>query len=76
MHFFQLSQQVLGLLLKIKRLGDNRDLVFPGDHRSIKPMSEKTIKTVLRMMNYDTKTGVCGHVFLVMTCSNLIALGL
>lgn len=41
MNFFQLSQQVLGLLLKIKRLGDNRDLVFPGDHRSIKPMSEK-----------------------------------
>lgn len=75
-HLVPLSRQALSLLEEIKLLSGGNDLVFPGDHRSTKPMSENTINSALRGMGYDTKTEVCGHGFRAMACSALVESGL
>lgn len=75
-HLVPLSQQALSLLEEIKELSGNRDLIFPGDHRPTKPMSENTINNALRVMGYDTKTEICGHGFRAMSCSALVESGL
>ncbi len=52
------------------------DLVFAGDAKPWKPMSENTVNAALRTMSYDTKVDICGHGFLSMACSPLIESGL
>ncbi|MCE6163968.1 tyrosine-type recombinase/integrase, partial [Acinetobacter baumannii] len=75
-HLVPLSRQALAILEKIKSMNGNRELIFGGDHDPRKPMSENTVNKALRVMGYDTKTEVCGHVFRTMACSPLIESGL
>lgn len=57
-------------------LTGEQELVFPGDHNSMKAMSENTVNKALRTMGYDTKKEVCGHDFRRMACSALVESGL
>lgn len=75
-HLVPLSRQALAILEKIKSMNGNRDLIFVGDHKPRKPMSENTVNKAPRVMGYDTKTEVCGHGFRTMACSALIESGL
>ncbi len=74
-HLVPLSRQALALLEEIKAISGAHELVFPGDHRPTKPMSENTINSALRTMGYDTTTEVCGHGFRTMACSALVESG-
>ncbi|UCZ76784.1 tyrosine-type recombinase/integrase [Dickeya zeae] len=74
-HLVPLSRQALALLEEIKAISGAHELIFPGDHRPTKPMSENTINSALRTMGYDTTTEVCGHGFRTMACSALVESG-
>ncbi len=64
-HLVPLSRQALALLEEIKAISGNHELIFPGDHRPTKPMSENTVNNALRVMGYDTTTRIvwawCPH---------------
>lgn len=75
-HLVPLSRQALEVLREIHDISGDHELIFIGDHRSTKPMSENTVNKALRVMGYDTKTEVCGHGFRAMACSALIESGL
>ena len=75
-HLVPLSQQALRVFSQIRKLTAGHELIFPGDHKSWRPMSENTINAGLRRLGYDTKTEVCGHGFRTMACSALIQSGL
>lgn len=75
-HLVPLSRQALEVLREIHDISGDHELIFIGDHRSTKPMSENTVNKALRAMGYDTKTEVCGHGFRAMACSALIESGL
>ncbi|MCO7035890.1 integrase arm-type DNA-binding domain-containing protein [Pseudomonas carnis] len=75
-HLVPLSPQAVALLEQIKVLTGKFDLVFAGDAKPWKPMSENTVNSALRKMGYDTKTEICGHGFRSMACSALIESGL
>ena len=75
-HIVPLSRQGLAVLVKIKSMNGNRELIFVGDHDPRKPMSEIRVNKALRVMGYDTKTELCGHGFRTMACSSLIESGL
>ncbi|EMR7681218.1 tyrosine-type recombinase/integrase [Yersinia enterocolitica] len=75
-HLVPLSRQALKILEEINAISGEHELVFIGDHRPDKPMSENTVNKALRTMGYDTKTEVCGHGFRAMACSALIESGL
>jgi len=55
-HLVPLSPQVVAVLEQIRTLTGTFDLVFAGDARAWKPMSENTVNKALRTMGYDTKT--------------------
>ncbi|WP_434997775.1 tyrosine-type recombinase/integrase [Pectobacterium brasiliense] len=74
-HLVPLSRQALALLEEIKAISGAHELIFPGDHRPTKPMSENTVNNALRTMGYDTTTEVCGHGFRTMACSALVESG-
>lgn len=65
-HTVPLSRQAMNLLKKLKRISDDKELLFPGDHDATKVMSENTVNSALLVMGYDTKTEVCGHGFRTM----------
>ena len=75
-HLVPLSPQAVTLLEQIHVLTSKFDLVFAGDAKPWKPMSENTVNSALRKMGYDTKTEICGHGFRSMACSALIESGL
>lgn len=75
-HLVPLSPQAVALLEQIHFLTGKFDLVFAGDTKPWKPMSENTVNSALRKMGYDTKTEICGHGFRSMACSALIESGL
>nr|WP_278977753.1 integrase arm-type DNA-binding domain-containing protein [Providencia alcalifaciens] len=75
-HLVPLSQQAIEILKQIYQFSGNHELIFIGDHNPRKPMSENTVNNALRVMDYDTKTEVCGHGFRTMACSSLIESGL
>ncbi|AVU78274.1 tyrosine-type recombinase/integrase [Pseudomonas rhizophila] len=75
-HLVPLSPQAVALLEQIHVLTGKFDLVFAGDTKPWKPMSENTVNSALRKMGYDTKTEICGHGFRSMACSALIESGL
>ncbi|WP_025996616.1 tyrosine-type recombinase/integrase [Pseudomonas viridiflava] len=75
-HLVPLSPQAVALLEQIHSLTGKFDLVFAGDAKPWKPMSENTVNSALRKMGYDTKTEICGHGFRSMACSALIESGL
>lgn len=75
-HLVPLSPQAVTLLEQIHVLTGKFDLVFAGDAKPWKPMSENTVNSTLRKMGYDTKTEICGHGFRSMACSALIESGL
>ena len=52
------------------------DLVFAGDAKPWKLMSENTLNAALRTMGYDTKVDICGCGFRAMACSALVESGL
>ncbi|MEQ9915462.1 integrase arm-type DNA-binding domain-containing protein [Pectobacterium aroidearum] len=74
-HLVPLSRQALALLEEIKSISGAHELIFPGDRRPTKPMSENTVNNALRTMGYDTTTEVCGHGFRTMACSALVESG-
>lgn len=74
-HLVPLSRQSLVLLEQIKAISGAHELIFPGDRRPTKPMSENTVNNALRTMGYDTTTEVCGHGFRTMACSALVESG-
>jgi integrase len=47
-HIVPLSNQVIDLLMKVKGLSGEYDLVFPGAHNYRKPMSENTLTYAIR----------------------------
>jgi integrase len=47
-HIVPLSNQVIDLLMKVKELSGEYDLVFPGAHNYRKPMSENTLTYAIR----------------------------
>ncbi|WP_122688172.1 tyrosine-type recombinase/integrase [Pseudomonas viridiflava] len=75
-HLVPLSPQAVALLEQIHSLTGKFDLVFAGDAKPWKPMSENTVNSALRKMGYDTKAEICGHGFRSMACSALIESGL
>ncbi|RBH58123.1 MULTISPECIES: integrase arm-type DNA-binding domain-containing protein [Pseudomonas] len=75
-HLVPLSPQAVTLLEQIRTLTGEFALVFAGDAKPSKPMSENTVNSALRNMGYDTKTEICGHGFRSMACSALIESGL
>ncbi|MCX9097325.1 integrase arm-type DNA-binding domain-containing protein [Providencia rettgeri] len=75
-HLVPLSRQAIEILKQIYQFSGNHELIFIGDHNPRKPMSENTVNNALRVMDYDTKTEVCGHGFRTMACSSLIESGL
>ncbi|KPA87094.1 Integrase [Pseudomonas asplenii] len=75
-HLVPLSPQAVSLLEEIFELTDGFELVFPGDAKPWKPMSENTVNKALRVMGYDSKTEICGHGFRTMACSALVESGL
>ncbi|MFP1747212.1 tyrosine-type recombinase/integrase [Lonsdalea quercina] len=74
-HLVPLSRQALALLEEIKTISGAHELIFPGDRRPTKPMSENTVNNALRTMGYDTTAEVCGHGFRTMACSALVESG-
>jgi integrase len=70
-HLIPLSTQAIDLLNELHQLSGGLELLFPGDHKDWKPMSENTVNAALRRMGYDTKKDVCGHGFRAMACSAL-----
>ena len=74
-HLVPLSEQAITVLRLISFYSAKRELVFPGDHDPLKPISENTINNALRRMGYDTQKEVCGHGFRSMACSALIESG-
>ena len=75
-HLVPLSPQAADLLEQIHALTGEFDLVFAGDAKPWKPMSENTVNSALRKMGFDTKNEICGHGFRSMACSALIESGL
>ncbi len=73
-HLVPLSCQALAVLMEIKEISGDHELVFIGDHDFRKPMSENTVNKALRSMGYDTTVEVCGHGFRAME-SNAIGYG-
>lgn len=58
-HIILLSRQTVILLEQLEQISGDKDLLFPWDHDAIKVMSENTINSALRVMEYDSKTEVC-----------------
>lgn len=75
-HVLPLSPQAVALLEQIHAITGKFDLVFAGDAKPWKPMSENTVNAALRTMGYDTKVDTCGHGFRAMACSALVESGL
>lgn len=75
-HLVPLSPQAVTLMEQIHKITGKFDLVFAGDAKPWKPMSENTVNAALRTMGYDTKVDICGHGFRSMACSALIESGL
>lgn len=74
-HLVPLSRQAINVIKQIYELTGKHDLIFPGDHRAWKPISENTTNAALRRMGYDTKVEVCGHGFRAMACGALVQSG-
>jgi integrase len=71
-----LSPQAVALLKQIHALTGVSDLVFAGDAKPWKPMSENTVNSALRKMGYDTKIEICAHGLRSIAFSALIESGL
>jgi integrase len=65
-HIVPLCRQALSIIVKLKELSGDCEVMFPGDHDSKKVMSENTVNNALRAMGYDTQLEVCGHGFRTM----------
>lgn len=75
-HVVLLSPQAVALLEQIHAITGKFELVFAGDAKPWKPMSENTMNAALRAMAYDTKVDISGHRFRAMACSTLGESGL
>lgn len=70
-HYVPLSRQALEVLQKIHALTGRQELLFPGERKGGKPMSENTINAAFRRMGYDTRKDVCLHGLRTMACNAL-----
>lgn len=70
-HLVPLSDQVMEILERIKKISGESEFVFRSISKSDKPMSENTINKALRVIGYCTKNDVCAHGFRTMACSAL-----
>lgn len=71
-HLVPLSEQVITILIELKKMTSSFDLIFTAGNSAYKPISENTINKALRSLGYDTKTELCGHGFRSMACSALV----
>jgi integrase len=60
-HIVPLSKQALSVLKQLREISFGRELVFPGDVRSTKPMSNNTLLFALYRMGYRGR--MTGHGF-------------
>jgi integrase len=60
-HIVPLSRQALAVLHRLRELSFDRELVFPGDLRPSKPMSNNTLLFALYRMGYRGR--MTGHGF-------------
>ncbi|BEA57475.1 integrase [Escherichia coli] len=60
-HLVPLSAQALDLLIELKSMSGNYQLVFPGRNNPNKPMSEASINQLIKRIGYGGK--VTGHGF-------------
>lgn len=60
-HIVALSRQSKAILMRLKEISFNRELVFPGDVNSSKPMSNNTLLFALYRMGYRSR--MTGHGF-------------
>jgi integrase len=60
-HIVALSEQSLALLKRLREISFDRELVFPGDLKPSKPMSNNTLLYALYRMGYRGRT--TGHGF-------------
>ncbi len=60
-HLVPLSSQALDLLIELKSMSGNYQLVFPGCNNPNKPMSEASINQLIKRIGYGGK--VTGHGF-------------
>jgi len=51
-HIVPLSEQAIDVLVLLKQLSGNNELVFPGERNESKPMSNNTILLALKRMGY------------------------
>lgn len=65
-HIVPLSKQALDILKQLHAITGRGIVMFPSDRDPKKVMSENTINNALRVMEFDTKTEVCGHGFRTM----------
>lgn len=75
-HIVPLSDQVVEMLLQVKKLGDSSELVFPSSFNGTSFFSENTFNGALRRMGYDTQKELCFHGFRAMARSALGECGL
>lgn len=57
-HLVPSSPQAVTLLEQIHKITGKFDLVFAGDAKPWKPLSENTVNVALRTMGYDTKVDI------------------
>jgi integrase len=60
-HIVPLSRQALEVLVMLRELSENSELLFPGDQNAAQPMSNNTILKALERMGY--KGRMTGHGF-------------
>jgi len=75
-HIIPLSEPVVEILLKVKKLGCSSELVFPSAYEHTPFLSENTFNYALRRMGYDTQKELCFHGFRAMASSALGECGL
>jgi hypothetical protein len=61
-HLVPLSCQALALLKEIKAISGAYELIFPGDRRPTKPMSENTVNNALRLWDMTPLLNCAGMV--------------
>ena len=71
-----MSEPVVEILLKVKKLGCGSELVFPSTNERTPFLSENTFNSALRRMGYDTQKELCFHGFRAMARSALGECGL
>ena len=61
-----LSKQTISILHKLYPFSGHREIVFPGGHSPLRPMTEAVINAALKRRDSDTQAEITGHGFRAM----------